>query len=62
MPPVSIPISVISKEFWEDDGEIRIKKTKGVDGTEVSYPGADEGEVGGSSRRERYSVPGTAPW
>jgi len=48
-------------EFWEDDGEIRIKKTNGVDGTEVSYPGADGGEVGGSSRRERYPVPGTAP-
>ena len=32
-----------------------------MDGTEVSYPGAHGGEVGGSSRRERYSVPGTAP-
>ena len=28
----------------------------------VSYPGADGGEVGGSSRRERYPVPGTTPW
>jgi len=53
---------VIFLEFWEDDGEIRIKKSKGVDGAVVSYPGADGGEVGGSSRRERYSVPGTAPW
>ena len=43
------------------DGEIRIKRTKGVDGADVSYPGADGGAVGGSSRRERYSVPGTAP-
>jgi hypothetical protein len=33
-----------------------------VDGTDVSYPGADGGAVGGSSRRERYSVPGTTPW
>ena len=31
-----------------------------MDGAVVSYPGADGGEVGGSSRRERYSVPGTA--
>jgi len=53
---------VIFLEFWEDDGEICIKKTKGVDGAVVSYPGADGGEVGGSSRRERYPVPGTAPW
>ena len=36
-------------------------RTRGVDGTVVSYPGADGGEVGGSSRRERYPVPGTAP-
>ena len=48
-------------EFREDDGEIRFNRTRGVDGTVVSYPGADGGEVGGSSRRERYSVPGTAP-
>ena len=34
---------------------------RGVDGTEVSYPGADGGAVGGSSRRERCPVPGTAP-
>jgi hypothetical protein len=34
---------------------------KGVDGADVSYPGADGGAVGGSSRRERYSVPGTTP-
>ena len=32
-----------------------------MDGADVSYPGADGGEVGGSSQRERYSVPGTAP-
>ena len=32
-----------------------------MDGTVVSYPGADGGEVGGSSRRERCPVPGTAP-
>ena len=32
-----------------------------MDGTAVSYPGANGGAVGGSSRRERYSVPGTAP-
>ena len=36
-------------------------RAKGVDGADVSYPGADGGAVGGSSRRERYSVPGTAP-
>jgi len=52
---------VILFEFWENDGENHIKRTKGVDGADVSYPGADGGEVGGSSRRERYSVPGTAP-
>ena len=32
-------------EFWEENGEIRIKRTRGVDGTKVSYPGADEGET-----------------
>ncbi len=32
-------------EFWEDDGEIRIKRIRGVDGAVVSYPGADGGEV-----------------
>ena len=32
-----------------------------MDGADVSYPGADGGAVGGSSRRERYSVLGTAP-
>ncbi len=50
-------------EFWEDDGEIRIGGlgAKGVDGVDVSYPGAHGGAVGGSSCRERYSAPGTAP-
>jgi len=57
----SIPSSVFFFEFWEDDGENQIKRTKGADGADVSYPGADGGEVRGSSRRERYSVPGTAP-
>ena len=33
-----------------------------MDGAVVSYPGANGGEVGGSLRRERYTVPGTAPW
>jgi hypothetical protein len=55
------------KEFWEDDGDrdtttIQFNSScSGVDGADVSYPGADGGAVGGSSRRERYSVPGTAP-
>ena len=31
------------------DGEIRIKRNRGVDGAVVSYPGADGGEVGGAS-------------
>jgi len=33
----------------------------GVDGAVISYPGADGGEVGGSSRRERYPGAGYRP-
>ena len=35
-----IPISVIYLEFWEDDGEILIKRIEGVDSAVVSYPGS----------------------
>ncbi|MFC2166730.1 hypothetical protein ACFLQZ_02045 [Acidobacteriota bacterium] len=41
--------------------EIRNLGIRGVDSADVSYPGANGGAVGGSSRRERYSVLGTAP-
>jgi len=39
---------VIFFKFWEDDEEIRIGGlgAKGVDGVDVSYPGADGGEIG----------------
>jgi len=39
-------------EFWElerHDGEIRIKRIRGVDGAVVSYPGA-EGDEGRAKR------------
>jgi len=64
-------------EFWEDNGEIRIKKTKGVDGdrhtTSIQlktagvarrHPCPSEehgGAVGGSSTKMEQDAPGTSP-